>query len=552
MESHLPPPGKPIELTSERLHHLICSNDVPLPQEIPFIEEILGIQRNGVARLQTQLSLLPNNVDRDHLESGLQAAESKAKKYAAILSILRWLPAELICEIMARTLPHTKAIGSHTTVLQAPWWLGHICRRWRAIALGYLPLWSSFGLCASYIQVQMDRISSPTAEKMQLRLTGSETPLDVTLMWQRFDANAPSESVPRWRSLRLNMYRNSPEDVIIPLLYGIKGRLPLLRTLECTSSSQRQPASAFGDLFANLPNLREVYFADAEAEDIDDSLHPSINLPWQQITHFRGRYRALHDGFTILRAAPNLVECGLTIDKWNAEPDTAFELLAPQQIELFHLCRLSTQCKPPNFLQTLTVPALQELWITFPEAASLLSCIERSAAYQLVTLVVYQCAGDVAPTLVPILHVLPALHTFFLEFPDGRDATGNIFDALTIKNPSLDSSSTVHHNYDNINSICPALSRIAVGDLTASHITAFLDMIQSRIFFSAHPTPTPSNTNPIQKLTFVRSYSSLYKYAWPEDAILRVERMYEEGLDIRLDSGFRPVYEAGYMRRGRP
>ncbi|KAJ7018175.1 hypothetical protein C8F04DRAFT_1199239 [Mycena alexandri] len=89
MESHLPPSGKPIELTSERLHHLICSNDVPLPQEIPFIEEILGVQRNGVARLETQLSLLPNNVDRDHLESGLQAAESKAKKYAAVLSILR-------------------------------------------------------------------------------------------------------------------------------------------------------------------------------------------------------------------------------------------------------------------------------------------------------------------------------------------------------------------------------------------------------------------------------------------------------------------------------
>ncbi|KAJ7018174.1 hypothetical protein C8F04DRAFT_1277985 [Mycena alexandri] len=185
-----------------------------------------------------------------------------------------------------------------------------------------------------------------------------------------------------------------------------------------------------------------------------------------------------------------------------------------------------------------------ELWITFPEAASLLSCIVRSAAYHLVALVVCQCAGDVAPTLVPILHVLPALHTFFLEFPDARDATCNIFDALTIENSfSWDSSSTVH-NYDNI---CPALSCIAVGDLTASRITAFLDMIQPRILFPAHPTPTASNTSLIQKLTFVRGYLSLYKYVWPEDVISRVERMYEEGLDIRLDSGFRPVYEAGYM-----
>ncbi|KAJ7759604.1 hypothetical protein B0H16DRAFT_1533896 [Mycena metata] len=540
MESHLSL-VQPIELTSKRLEHLICSNDVPLPQEIPFLEKILAIQRNGVARLQTQLSLLPNDANRGQLELELQAAELNALKHAAILSILRWFPAELICEIMAHTLPHMKTIDSYTTAPEAPWWLGHICRRWRAIALGYSPLWSSFGLCG--IRDEMDRISPPTALEMQLQLTGSESPLDITLIWKRYDATADSSSLDllltqsaRWRSFRLELGWNTPDYFIPTVLHGIKGRLPLLRTLECISARHRT-ASLFGDVFADLPNLRELRFTDADVEgaDRDESPPPSVNVPWRQITHFRGRYRTLDDGFAILRAAPNLVECGLTINQWHPDHDPAYAPLAPAQIELLCLRRLSTRCYPPNLLGRLTIPALQELWITFPEAASLLSCIERSSAYQLVTLVVYQCAGDVAPTLVPILRVLPDLTTIFLEFLDGRNATRDIFDALAVKNRSalqLD-----------LNPLCPALSRFAVGDLTASHINPFLDMVQSRI---------TSNADTVQKLTFVRAYSNLYRYAWPEDAVSRVGRMHEAGLDIRLDSGFRTVFEAGYMHRGRP
>ncbi|KAJ7759632.1 hypothetical protein B0H16DRAFT_1689017 [Mycena metata] len=372
----------------------------------------------------------------------------------------------------------------------------------------------------------------------------SESPLDITFIWKRSDATADSKSLDllltqsaRWRSFRLDLCWNTPDDFIPTVLRGIRGRLPLLRTLECISP-RRRAASLFGDMFAELPELRELRFADADAEgaDRDESLPPSVNVPWWQITHFRGRYRALDDGFAILRAAPDLVQCGLTINEWHPDPDPTYAPLAPEQIELLHLRRFSIQCEPPNILWGLTLPALQELWITFPEATSLLSCIERSAAYQLVTLVVYQCAGDVAPTLVPILRVLPALLTVFLEFLDGRNATRDIFDALAVKNRSS----------LQLNPLCLALSRFAVGDLTASQINAFLDMVQSLISSPA------SNTTPIQKLTFVRAYPNLYRYAWPEDAVSRVGRMHEAGSDIKLDSGFCAVFEAGYMHRGRP
>ncbi|KAJ7186369.1 hypothetical protein C8R46DRAFT_1057040 [Mycena filopes] len=538
-----------MELSSERLNHLRCSNNPPLHNEIPLLEKSLSVQRDHVARLRTELALLPVDAHDGDLEL-LRRTESATRKHAAILSVVRWLPAELICEIMAQTCPHTKSIGEQTPIPQPPWWLGHICRRWRAVAHAYPPLWTSIGLYASYTS-DMDRVCSSEALTAQLHLTGQQTPLDITLIWQRFNADAPSKLLklllpqsPRWRSLRLNLHSNRPEAIITGLLSSIKGQLSLLRALECTSSSRHLHANVFGAVFADTPNLREVRLA--SAEDPDESIPPTVNLPWDQLTHFRGCYHVLADALCVLRSAPNLYELGLTIDYWN-QFDFVRELGA-QQIEVLHLRRLSilsTRRSRPltlsgarNFLRAVTTPALQELWITFSAVVALLQCIERSGSYQLLTLVVYDCAGDVAPRLVPILRVLPTLSTLFMEFLDGRTATRDIFDALTI-DPAHSSPSSPR--YDSEAVICPALSRVAVGDLTASHANTFLAMIESRFALKADPT-----------LTFVRGYSSLYKYAWSVDANSRVERMRQGGLDIELQSGFRAVWEAGYMREGRP
>ncbi|KAJ7157290.1 hypothetical protein C8R46DRAFT_859860, partial [Mycena filopes] len=57
----------------------------------------------------------------------------------SILSGLRRLPLEILAYIFLLTIPSVE----ETCPLRSPWILGHICRRWRAIALATPALWSS-------------------------------------------------------------------------------------------------------------------------------------------------------------------------------------------------------------------------------------------------------------------------------------------------------------------------------------------------------------------------------------------------------------------------
>ncbi|KAJ7894808.1 hypothetical protein B0H13DRAFT_1624636, partial [Mycena leptocephala] len=124
--------------------HLLLSNDVPTASEIPGIQHILAAGRDRIARLQTEISELPTEQAIQELEE----TKESVRKHAEILSVVRRIPAEIICEIFAWTLPctGTRRIGRNHTIEQAPWRLGHICQRWRAAALGYSALWSAISL----------------------------------------------------------------------------------------------------------------------------------------------------------------------------------------------------------------------------------------------------------------------------------------------------------------------------------------------------------------------------------------------------------------------
>ncbi|KAJ7848231.1 hypothetical protein B0H14DRAFT_3673426 [Mycena olivaceomarginata] len=59
------------------------------------------------------------------------------------ISAIHRIPTEILCQIF--TLTYTRRVGDHITE-EASWRLGHICRVWRAAALGYPSLWSSITL----------------------------------------------------------------------------------------------------------------------------------------------------------------------------------------------------------------------------------------------------------------------------------------------------------------------------------------------------------------------------------------------------------------------
>ncbi|KAJ7609005.1 hypothetical protein FB45DRAFT_707482, partial [Roridomyces roridus] len=95
----------------------------------------LAVLEEGIVELEDRLK---------QLQSERAALKALHEEDSAILSPLRRVPPEILAEIFSWTLPGPDdgfALAGRK-VKHSPWILGHICRRWRAIALSTPSLWS--------------------------------------------------------------------------------------------------------------------------------------------------------------------------------------------------------------------------------------------------------------------------------------------------------------------------------------------------------------------------------------------------------------------------
>ncbi|KAF8173155.1 hypothetical protein K438DRAFT_1547239, partial [Mycena galopus ATCC 62051] len=112
----------------------LTSNNPPLESEIPVIRDIVSDGQDRVEALDAQIYILQAAV-AELVRKRDEAAESTRER-RAILSPIRRVPPELICNIFDLTIQSSAEFcdpKSDTT--EPPWYLGHICRRWRHYAL---------------------------------------------------------------------------------------------------------------------------------------------------------------------------------------------------------------------------------------------------------------------------------------------------------------------------------------------------------------------------------------------------------------------------------
>ncbi|KAJ6592465.1 hypothetical protein B0H19DRAFT_909005, partial [Mycena capillaripes] len=122
------------------IDNLLATNDPPTEAGIPLIRDFISHGALRVDALNAQIDLLRAAMDRLIAERNDMA--DRVQKYPIILSPIRRVPSELVCEIFRWTLPHTKTVAGKA-VEQPPWYLGHISRPWRDIALADPFLWNS-------------------------------------------------------------------------------------------------------------------------------------------------------------------------------------------------------------------------------------------------------------------------------------------------------------------------------------------------------------------------------------------------------------------------
>ncbi|KAJ7713984.1 hypothetical protein B0H16DRAFT_1742900 [Mycena metata] len=412
------------DTVSPDLIDLLESNNPPLESEIPSIRAIIADGEEQLEYLDAQIQDM--EVTLAQLICRHREISEHVRQHHAIISPIRSLPAELMCEIFAAALSSYIPNPLPTTpphkplylpipdeeAYSPPWHLAQVCQSWRRYALSYPRLWSSVVVprisstnCGAYNLMNTQLLRSANAS------LNVHWPNPIPLWLDLMLAHCQ-----RWRTLSISIrYLTSygPLDWLQPF----KGRFHRLERL----SIDNRPSQPLPDIFSTSPNLRHVSLSPKMF--ITYNCHPTpVSLPWGHITHYRGMF-APSKQRRILESAHKLVECALGFNTSQVEVDRA-----GSPISLPCLRRLRSE--RTTFLSHLTTPTLEHLWAgdTPPQYMPvLLSFLTRSPC-ALQTLVLTDCR--ICLGLIPVLEQLPDLTYLFIDsyrkadlYEADRDAT---------------------------------------------------------------------------------------------------------------------------------
>ncbi|KAJ7744025.1 hypothetical protein DFH07DRAFT_943079 [Mycena maculata] len=483
------PDNTPSPSTAFReLSHLVAGNEPPQDSEVLTLRKVIAAEQERIDALNTRIETLQSTLTR--LVEERTAREELIHQHATILSPIRRIPAEILCEIFY-WLPCTRRLGSHT-VDCPPWWAGNVCSYWRDSALGDPYLWNSIHLFHSQAFPVEKSVPASMLEAQHLR--SANEPLQVTILsWGSDDVehswlNILLSQSNRWASLRIVC---RPAFSLLGLLCPLKNQLTQLMAIELHNNIPDT------DGFSVAPKLRHALLAHGACQHLSSI----VPLPWHQITHYRGVYKAQYQ-LHILRAAADLVECGLGF----GGPDpTQLNAISGQVAFLPRLRRLHLRLS--RFLDHLEAPALTDLFLV-GDVDPLPSFLHRSSCQLTKLVLTYSTASE---TLRETLKSIPGLTHLTLE-PNfgGQQGTKELFRAMQVS--------------DGLSTICPNLTEFAYGDRRLGDIAAGLfAMVRSRLrldspcrllFFRLWiHSPTPGT------------------HQLPDDVAGQIDLLCEEGID---------------------
>ncbi|KAJ6458400.1 hypothetical protein C8R47DRAFT_1081674 [Mycena vitilis] len=410
---------------SSELTHLLRSNDPPLESELPSIREAIDDGTDRIRVLDAQIGSLETHIHdlRAALcwyQSGRDEVAQSVRRHQSVISPIRRVPAELICEIFVA------ASTSEDGMAKPPWYLGQICRSWRNYAVSYPVLWASLTAGPS-VALTLRRF------KEQLSRSAN-APLDIH--WRCADCHPellglllPLSS--QWHNLRFDDC--GLED--FGWLHSVDGCLDRLQRVEVHSTAAE---IQIPDVFLTARNLREVILT---TQGFSES--PDIAIPWQQITHYHGTYSPARQLEILRAAAPTLLECavgftGFTSDEFDNEPPI---------VALPNLRRLSSQYVA--VLPYLAAPILEELRLELlEETISPVGPFIRRSSCTLTRLALIECRIDSG--LMSLLGALPTLTSLLLDLEDDWHWMGTEWTtAMSISGATSD--------------ICPRLTSFELG-----------------------------------------------------------------------------------------
>ena len=271
-----------------RLRHLLESNTSPSDSEVVAIRALINDAEAWIEEFHRCFPADDNNASQVQVESQLLKT---IEEHRALLSPVRFLPTEILQEIFLRYALADNP-GTSMQVYEMPWRLGHICHRWRKIALSLPSLWDNIRINIlikkpkrSYVRALVCLIQrSGTSSTLKFDIGG---PLRLSGSLKKVHKGPIIKQIIR-HSKRIEQLRIDVNDMTVPLYQGFKGRLPNLRVLRVlyVRHGLNEPERRL-DVFQTAPALRQVAIGGLYQDS-----RVRVLFPWSQITHFEDQLEA--------------------------------------------------------------------------------------------------------------------------------------------------------------------------------------------------------------------------------------------------------------------
>ncbi|KAF7374316.1 F-box domain-containing protein [Mycena sanguinolenta] len=292
----------------------LLNNEPPSEEHVSTIRNFIVAAREHLLNLREVVT----STEVSHFENLIMI-------HASTVSCIRRMPAEILCQIF-RCISHefTRTVGTMTVSI-APWALVHVSQHWRATALADAHIWSSIRIELPPVgdihnwSARSSFVDGPdsiplAALETQLRLS-KDVPLDVSLNWSSYSVpqshllellRAVVGQCHRWQRLKAFGVTAG----VYPALLPIKGRLPLLRSVETDADREVHDLSDdMQAIFSMAPRLRELLLTDKVPSLL-------VSVPWVQITHLRASF-SLDFILHVFPKMANLEECEIVVeDGW--------------------------------------------------------------------------------------------------------------------------------------------------------------------------------------------------------------------------------------------
>jgi hypothetical protein len=277
---------------------LISSGLPPAAADIPLIRSVVTGARSRVSALDGQIAAMEANLAK--LKSDRENAVALAVSHEACLSPHSYYPVEILCEIFRLAVEMTCD----------PWILGQICRRWRRIALGFPPIWSSIDIDLTPLYDRRQPWPGALTRTSTHLTRSADAPLTLAFRAVRtLEGGVLSNYVAafldmlvahaeRWETAYLRIF---PEHYAF--LAPLHGRLLSLETLTLDVYSTDSQLRAF--LIA--PKLRNLTLAGVLG------VPTAVQLPWHQIIRYTADLEYNHEHLAVFPIFTGVMEARLTL-----------------------------------------------------------------------------------------------------------------------------------------------------------------------------------------------------------------------------------------------